>query len=75
MAEIPSLSITPAITSEPQCTCTPRKGEAPVSRISAVNRCLSQEAVARITAIIYNHPNSENFQVMAVVISFVNIWR
>lgn len=73
MAEIPRLSLTPTL--EPQCTCTPREREAPVSRVGAVNGCLSQEAVARVTAVIYDHPSSENFQVLAVVIPFVNVWR
>lgn len=73
MTEIPRLSVTP--TSEPPCTCTPGKREAPVSRVGAVNRCLSLEAVARVTAVVDHHPSSENFQALAVVISFVNIRR
>lgn len=67
------LSVTPSL--EPKCTCTLREREAPVARVGAVDGCLPHKAVARVTAVVHNHPSGKNLQVLAVVVSFVNIWR
>lgn len=56
-------------------TFTLRSGQAPVSRLGAVNGSLPQQAVARITAVVHSHPRKENFHILAAVIASINIWR